>query len=102
MTRAGNGVWIGESPIDGLLRIHAFYRVPGRDMTIVVAAVESEAMATAAVFAAGARGVAFAATGTSLVIAALVAWTFYRYRINRRRETQRLRQITELERTPPG
>ena len=98
MSRAGNGVWIGESPIDGVLRIHAFYRVPGRDMSTVVAAVESEAMASAEVFAAGARGVGLAATGTSLVIAAIVAWTFYRYRVNRRRDAARQREATELER----
>jgi PAS domain-containing protein len=98
MSRTDNAVWTGESPIDGLTRMHAFYRVPSRDMSIVVAAVEAEAMAPADVFATGARGVAFAASLTLLAIAGIIAWTFYRYRLNRRRESVRLREATELER----
>jgi signal transduction histidine kinase/DNA-binding NarL/FixJ family response regulator len=31
-----NGVWIGHSAPDGLLRIHAFHAIPGRDLAVVV------------------------------------------------------------------
>ena len=98
MVRGPDGIWIGESPIDGVLRIHAFHRVPNRDMAVVVAATETEAMQSATLFAAGARGVAFAATATTLMIAGVIGWTLYHLRANRRRQVILTRNETELAR----
>ena len=98
MVRSPDGIWIGESPIDGVLRIHAYHRVPNRDMTVVVAATDTEAMQSATLFAAGARGVAFAATATVLMITGVIAWTLYHFRANRRREVILTRNETELAR----
>ncbi len=98
MSRTDNGIWEGESPIDGVQRIHAFHRVPDRDMTVIVAASEAEAMAPAEVLVAGDRMLAVAASGVVAAIAAMLAWALYRSRANRRRERAFARDQEELER----
>lgn len=98
MTRSADGTWTGVSPIDGVKRLHAFTHVPERDMAILVGAAETDAMAPAELFATGARGVAIGATGTVVVVAGIIAWAFYRYRLTRRRESVRGREAIELER----
>ncbi|MBS0639480.1 MAG: PAS-domain containing protein [Acetobacteraceae bacterium] len=98
MQKTENGIWVGQSPIDGVQRMHAFYRVPDRDMTVLVAATESELMAPAELFATGARGVAVAATGTIVGAAVLIAWAFYRFRATRRQQAIAKRHASELDR----
>jgi signal transduction histidine kinase/DNA-binding response OmpR family regulator len=45
ISRSPAGVWIGPSATDAVLRIHAFRRIPDRDLMIVVAMDEVEALA---------------------------------------------------------
>ncbi|MDR3537049.1 MAG: PAS-domain containing protein [Acetobacteraceae bacterium] len=45
--RAGDGIWIGRSAPDTTTRIHAFRRVPDRDLVVVAAMDRDEAMAPA-------------------------------------------------------
>ena len=44
MRRDPAGIWVGPSPMDSVLRIHAFRTVPGRDLAVVVGMEEQEAM----------------------------------------------------------
>ena len=44
MRRDATGIWVGPSPMDSVLRIHAFRTVPGRDLAVVVGMEEQEAM----------------------------------------------------------
>jgi signal transduction histidine kinase len=67
LRRDPNAIWVGSSPSDAVIRIHAFRRLPDRDLAIVVAADEQEAMRPATVWAFQAR--AFAACITALLIA---------------------------------
>ena len=77
------GTWTGISPFDNITRVHAFRRVPGRDLAVVVAA-NSSAMAqqmrswdrTAQAFGIG-------ITALVLLLAALL---LYALRAGRRRE----------------
>jgi signal transduction histidine kinase/DNA-binding response OmpR family regulator len=41
---ADHGTWIGPSAVDAVSRIHAFRRIPGRNLTVIVAMDEDEAM----------------------------------------------------------
>ncbi|HEY0184592.1 MAG TPA: PAS-domain containing protein, partial [Rhodopila sp.] len=45
-----SGVWTGPSPTDAVVRIHAFRHLPGRDLAVVVAMSEDEAMRPARVW----------------------------------------------------
>ncbi len=45
---ADSGIWIGASANDAVRRIHAFRRIPGRNLAVVVAMREEEAMRPAA------------------------------------------------------
>ena len=47
---ADSGVWIGPSAGDAVRRIHAFCRLPGRNLAVVVAMSEAEAMRPATVW----------------------------------------------------
>jgi signal transduction histidine kinase/CheY-like chemotaxis protein len=47
---AANGVWTGPSPSDAVQRIHAFRHIPGRNLAVVVAMSETEAMRPAMVW----------------------------------------------------
>lgn len=53
LTKSVSGVWLGETPLDGMERMHAFHRVGDRDMTVLVAANWSEVMVLADSLAAG-------------------------------------------------
>lgn len=79
------GVWIGPTAIDGLQRIQAFRRVPGRDLVVVVGIGLDDAMAPAEVWAEGADSVAVAATALVLLIGVAVVWELFNLRANRRR-----------------
>lgn len=45
-----NGVWTGPSPTDAVVRIHAFRHIPGRNLAVVVAMGETEAMRPATIW----------------------------------------------------
>jgi PAS domain-containing protein len=98
MLRDNSGTWLGPTGVDDVERLHAFHRVPHRDMIVVVAANWDEVMEPANDLAAATR--ILAAIGTALVvgIAALVIWEFYSIGRRRRREKIFERNRTEVER----
>ena len=66
MQRRPDGTWVGPSAPDGVQRIHAFRPVPGRQLAVVVAVNETEAMRPAAGLAQDVRSLAIAATLVAL------------------------------------
>ena len=92
-----SGIWVGETAMDGVERIHAYRRVPGRDIVVTVGMVRSQAMAPAENLAAGARAVAFVASGLILVIGGLVLWELYTLRANIRRQRRYERSKAALD-----
>ena len=98
MTRSQSGSWAGVTPIDDVERLHAFHRVAGRDMVVLVAANRAEVMAPADNLAAGAYAVAFVATALVMAIGGLVLWELYTLRGKRRRQRTFERNRGELDR----
>jgi PAS domain-containing protein len=98
MTRTPSGTWIGETAIDGVERLHAFQKVAGRDMVVLVAVNLSEVLEPANNLASGARALAFVATALIMAIGGLVLWEFYTIRGDRRRKRIFDRNRGELER----
>jgi PAS domain-containing protein len=79
MQNRPDGIWDGVSGPDNVRRIHAFRRVPGRDLIVVVAVGEAEAMEPATAWAGAAQSLAWVATLLILGAAALIivfVWTF--------------------------
>jgi PAS domain-containing protein len=98
MNRSDAGTWLGESGIDGVVRLHAFHHVAGRDMVVVAAATAAEVMAPAETLTAAARTVAVIASALVVAIAGLFAWGFTTLRASRRRHREMTRDSVELER----
>ena len=77
------GTWTGISPFDDIRRVHAFRRVPGRDLAVVVAA-DSAAMAQQTrTWDQTAQGFGIGITALVLLLAALLVQAI---RAGRRRE----------------
>ncbi len=74
MQEMPEGEWIGPSAPDGIERIHAFRRVPGRDLAVVVGIERNTALAAVAIWALGAE---FFAGGITAVVL-LVVWLVLR------------------------
>lgn len=83
--RAEGGSWDGPSAVDGGQRLHAFRRVPGRDLVVVVAMQRAQALAPARSWAAGAYALAALATLLLLGTAVLVVSVVLTFRRARRR-----------------
>lgn len=92
MNARPDGTWIGPSAPDGVRRIHAFRRVPGRQLATVVAVSEAEAMQPAVAWAEDVRSVATAATLVILAAASLALYAVWTYRVG-----SRLRQTIEQD-----
>lgn len=92
MRERPDGTWIGPSAPDGVQRIHGFHRVPGRDLSVVVAVDTTEAMRPAIGWAGWARSVAWWATVVILAGVALAMQAIWTYRTKRR-----LRQSLDRE-----
>jgi signal transduction histidine kinase/DNA-binding response OmpR family regulator len=69
MQEMPDGEWIGPSAPDEIERIHAFRRVPGRDLAVVVGVERNAALAAVATWALGARFFAGGITALVLLIA---------------------------------
>ena len=82
-----DGTWLGPSAPDKVERVHAFRGVPGRELAVVVAVSETEAMRPAEAWASGARMLAAGATLVVLIIAAVALREVWTFRINRRRRS---------------
>jgi PAS domain-containing protein len=98
ISRTPSGLWLGDTPIDGTQRMHAFQHVTDRDMSVVVAANWSEVMAVANNLAAGAHALAIVGTGLVLLIGGLVLWELYTFRSNKRQKRVFERTRSEMER----
>ncbi|HLB96663.1 MAG TPA: PAS-domain containing protein, partial [Acetobacteraceae bacterium] len=72
MQEMPDGEWIGPSAPDGIERIHAFRRVPGRDLAVVVGVERNAALAAVATWALGAEFFAGGITALVLLIAGLL------------------------------
>jgi signal transduction histidine kinase len=66
------GLWIGPSATDAVVRVHAFRRVPGRDLAIIVGLNQQEVMQPVATWQLQARAFAAAITGLTTIIAVFV------------------------------
>jgi PAS domain-containing protein len=102
LKQSPSGIWLGDTAIDGVERIHAFHRVPNRDIAVVVAASASEVQATSSSLLSGAISLASAGTALVLLIGGLVLWELYTIRANRRRKRTFDRNRSELERLRSG
>ncbi len=67
-----DGAWIGPSAPDGIERVHAFRRVPGQDLAVVVGVARNAALAGMRSWALGAEFCAGAVTALVLLMAWLV------------------------------
>ena len=79
-----NGTWTGPSANDAVQRIHAFRHIPGRNLAVVVAMNEDEAMRPAAAWRQQAQFFASCITGLLIGLALLLV---HGARLARRRET---------------
>jgi len=98
ITRSDAGSWLGASAMDDVQRLHAFHRVPKRDMAVIVAANWDEVMAPAASLAAGSHALALLASALVLVIGGVVLGGVYKLRDNKRQKRIFKRNKNELER----
>ena len=79
-----DGTWIGRSAPDGVLRVHAFRRIPGRDIAIVVGVSLADSLAPANIWARQAMAFAAAITVLIAVLAGVLLWSAARNRRRRR------------------
>lgn len=98
ISRSDSGTWLGETALDDVRRLHAFHRVPNRDMAVIVAANWDEVMAPAASLAAGDHALALAASALVLAIGGAVFGALYTFRGRRRQKRVLDRNKTELQR----
>jgi PAS domain-containing protein len=98
LTRSPSGVWVGDSTLDGIERLHAFHAIPNRDMVVLVGASLGGVMALADNLASADHAVALVATALVLAIAGLVFWELYTLRDRRRLKRTFDRHRGELER----
>jgi signal transduction histidine kinase/DNA-binding response OmpR family regulator len=68
---AESGLWIGPSPSDQVVRIHAFRRVPGRDLAVIAGVERREALRPIAIWRRQARFFAGGVTGLIAVVGIL-------------------------------
>ncbi len=68
---AAAGVWTGPSVSDAVLRLHAFRRLPGRDLTVIVGLDQQEALRPATLWKTLARLFAAIISGLIVIVAIL-------------------------------
>ena len=79
-----SGVWTGPTGMDDVERIHAYHRVPGRDLVAVVGLDLNDWMAPANAWAQSARVLAGMASLLVVAIGGLVLWWLWTLETNRR------------------
>jgi PAS domain-containing protein len=92
-----SGYWTGSTAMDGVQRIHGFAKVPGRDMYVTVAIVQTEAMAAADTIGIGVWWVAFSGSVLVVGIAGLILWEIFNLRANRRQQRNYTRMQSDTE-----
>jgi PAS domain-containing protein len=98
LLRDDPAVWLGPSGIDDVRRLHAFRRIPNRDMGVLVAASYQEVMRPAEDLAAETRFVALLGSLLVAGTAVLVGYGLLSFRLNRRRRQRAERHAAELDR----
>ena len=88
------GVWTGESPTDGMFRVIAYQRIPGRNMSVVAGIGVTSTLQTISGTIAWARGVALLGSIAVLSVAAIFIWTLAT--VKRLRQRRRNAERTEL------
>jgi CheY-like chemotaxis protein/signal transduction histidine kinase len=69
---ADSGLWVGPSSSDSVLRVHAFRRLPGRDLAVVAGIDQQEAMQLVLIWQRQARIFAGTISGLTMLIAAML------------------------------
>lgn len=95
--RPDGGIWAGASAMDGTERIHAFRKVQGRDLIVVVAMVQAQAMAPATSWADGAHSLAVLGTLLVIGVCGLLMAGLLTLRANRRRLRAAARDRAKVE-----
>jgi signal transduction histidine kinase len=93
MRAAAEGRWTGPSPTDGVNRIHAFRRIPDRDLTVLVAVDQAEAMRPTGTWE---QAVILFATGTTVLVLVMSGLLLHDERMGRRRALALARDRAEL------
>ncbi len=91
--KADSGLWTGRSPIDAVIRIHAFRKLQNQDLTVIAGMDEEQALAPAAAWEV--RSSVIAACVTALLLAA--AWlAVLQLRSAQRRDIEAARSKADL------
>jgi PAS domain-containing protein len=96
MKKGEGGAWVGPSSVDGVMRIHGWAKVPGRESVVAVGTAVSHALAPAEAIAAGVQTLAGMATGIVVVLGVVITWGIAALRANRRRTRQHERMRSDL------
>lgn len=96
LTRSPSGIWIGESPIDGVDRMHAFHRIPNRDLAVVVAASLAEVMSPVDNITEGAHSLAVIASGLVMLCGSAVLWALFTVRRRKQEKRRNARNLQDL------
>jgi signal transduction histidine kinase/DNA-binding response OmpR family regulator len=88
-----DSVWVGQSALDGVARVHGFRRLPGRNLAVVVATDEAEAMQATKRWEVAAY--VFAA-GITLLLLVMAGIVMYSLRASRQREALLDQERAEL------
>ena len=90
------GIWTGVSAMDGTERVHAYQRVRGRDMAVVVGMTTSQVLLPVQTLTATANTLASLASILVIVIGLALLWGIFTIRSNRREARLYARGKTEL------
>lgn len=83
--KANSGIWIGRTPMDQQVRIHAYRRIPYRGLIVLVGVDKADWMSAATVWARNAFVLAAAASAVVAASGGLILWWLWRLDANRRR-----------------
>lgn len=96
MRKGDGGIWTGPTGIDGVSRIHAWAKVPGRDSIVIVGSPITQVMAPAEDLITGVYAVATLASGVVIAVGLIVSWGLVTLRANRRRRRAHERAQSDL------
>jgi PAS domain-containing protein len=94
--RGFTGTWTGPTGIDNVERVHAFQRVPGRDLVMLTGIDRADWMAAADDWALAARSLSALASALVVCVGAAVTWSLWTLRRRRRRLKEAERATGDL------
>lgn len=83
--RSDAGIWVGDSPMDGVERIHAYEQLRERGMIVTVGMTTAQALQPVAPVISAARSIATMATILVVFVGGTVLWSIFTLRSSRRR-----------------